>query len=89
MLAGMGAISGLTLAGMVAGMEWPYYVGMLVASLHLGNQIFTVDLENPSDCAKKYRDNAKFGFLVCLAALAGSWGLFQRSMTATPAWHEL
>lgn len=85
----VGTIAGLILAGMGAGMEWPYYVGMLACSLQLGNQVFKVDLDNPEDCVRKYNEQSIFGLVVFLAMLAGGWNHFQSSAVPVGAWREL
>jgi len=65
------AIAGLVGAGVGAGVAWPYYAGVAGAASHVAWQIKTVDLDDPEDCADKFRSNATYGGLVFAAAVAG------------------
>jgi 4-hydroxybenzoate polyprenyltransferase len=72
----LGAFGGLAVAGLVgagvgAGVAWPFYAGVAGAASHLFWQIKTVDLDDPEDCAAKFRSNATYGALVFLSAVAG------------------
>ena len=72
----LGAFAGLAVAGLVgagagAGVAWPFYAGVAGAASHLFWQIRTVDLDDPEDCAAKFRSNATYGGLVFLSAVAG------------------
>ena len=42
-----------------------------VAASHLFWQIRTVDLDDPEDCAAKFRSNAAYGAMVFASAVAG------------------
>ena len=72
----LGAFAGLAVAGLVgagagAGVAWPFYAGVAGAASHLVWQIKTVDLDDPEQCAQKFRSNAGYGALVFAAAVAG------------------
>ena len=72
----LGAFSGLAVAGLVgagagAGVAWPFYAGVAGAASHLAWQIKTVDLDDPEQCARKFKSNAGYGALVFAAAVAG------------------
>lgn len=76
-LSGTGALAGLTAAGLAADMGLPYYVALAAASLHVGRQIYTLDMENPKDCADKFASNKYVGLLIFLGVLGGSYKLLQ------------
>ena len=65
------AIAGLVGAGYGAGCGWPFYAGAGLAAAHLAWQTATVDLDDPSDCAAKFRSNAQYGGIVFAAIVAG------------------
>ena len=54
-----------------AGVAWPFYAGVAGAASHLFWQIRTVDLDDPEDCAAKFRSNAAYGAMVFASAVAG------------------
>ncbi|XP_014768775.1 4-hydroxybenzoate polyprenyltransferase, mitochondrial isoform X2 [Octopus bimaculoides] len=51
----------LALSGYMCDQIWPYYTALAFTMLHVANQIYSVDLNNPADCAKKFLSNAKLG----------------------------
>lgn len=46
-----------------------YYFSLLIALVHLIWQVKAVDLDNPDDCMRKFRSNAKFGWIVFIGIL--------------------
>lgn len=60
----------LALAGWTAGAGWPFLAVLALASLHLAWQIKTLDIDNASNCLRRFRSNRDFGALVFLALLA-------------------
>jgi 4-hydroxybenzoate polyprenyltransferase len=60
----------LALAGLAAGAGWVFLTGIVVASGHLGWQIMTLDIDDPSNCLRRFRSNRDFGVLVFAALLA-------------------
>ena len=65
------ALTGLVATGWAAGLDWPYYAGLLLASAQLAWQAMQVDFDTPLDCLAKFRSNRLFGLIVTLAILAG------------------
>ncbi|MHA1563780.1 MAG: 4-hydroxybenzoate octaprenyltransferase [Alphaproteobacteria bacterium] len=61
----------LGLTGLLAGLAWPYYVGLALAAGHLAWQTATVDFENPRDCLKKFKSNRDFGLILLAGIIAG------------------
>ncbi len=47
-----------------------FYVSLVLAILHLLWQIRKVDLGNPQDCMRKFRSNARFGWIIFLGIVA-------------------
>ena len=65
------ALSGITAAGILAGLSNWFLAGMGVAAIHAFWQAATVKLNDPSDCLRKFKSNAWLGLIVLAAILAG------------------
>ncbi|XP_053698218.1 4-hydroxybenzoate polyprenyltransferase, mitochondrial [Sabethes cyaneus] len=79
-------IGGLITAGMVCGQTWPYYSSLGIISAHLAHQIFSLNIDNPTDCATKFISNHQVGLILFLGIVLGTlykgYGL---SSSAAPA----
>jgi len=64
------AILLLFIAGHFAGFRTAYNLGLVVALLQLLWQINNINLDDPADCAKRFRSNALFGLIVFLGIIA-------------------
>jgi 4-hydroxybenzoate polyprenyltransferase len=60
----------LILAGWSAGASWPFFMGLVLVSLHLIWQIVTLDTDDATNCLSRFRSNRDLGALVFLALLA-------------------
>jgi 4-hydroxybenzoate polyprenyltransferase len=60
---------GLAIAGGLAGLGWPFWVGLALAACHLAWQVVALDPENPQDCLTKFRANRDTGLIVFAAFL--------------------
>ncbi len=58
-------------AGALAGLGWPFWVGLAIAAGHLAWQILDVDLNRPRDCLAKFKSNRDFGLILTAAIVAG------------------
>lgn len=67
-----GMISGLTTAGFVCDQTWPYYTTVGLVGLHLAQQIYSLNINNPSDCARKFISNHQVGLLLFVGIVLGS-----------------
>ncbi|XP_013411841.1 4-hydroxybenzoate polyprenyltransferase, mitochondrial-like isoform X1 [Lingula anatina] len=65
-------ITCLTLTGYMCEQTWPYYIGVGAVATHLVHQIYTVDLNNPEDCGKKFRSNKWLGAIMFAGVVAGT-----------------
>ena len=64
-------ILGLLLIGWINLFEIPFFVFCSIAFTQLIWQIYTVNLDEPSDCLKKFKSNRLFGFLITIAIFSG------------------
>nr|XP_024660139.1 4-hydroxybenzoate polyprenyltransferase, mitochondrial [Maylandia zebra] len=65
-------MSGLVLAGVNAEQTLPYYAVLTGIAMHLTNQIYTLDINKPEDCWKKFVSNRNLGLLLFLGIVVGN-----------------
>lgn len=65
-------ISGLTLTGVNAGQTLPYYAVLSTVAIHLAHQIYTLDINKPEDCWKKFVSNRNLGLLLFFGIITGN-----------------
>jgi 4-hydroxybenzoate polyprenyltransferase len=58
-------------AGHLAGLQWPYFLGLAAAGLHLAWQVNGVDIDDPKDCLATFKSNRDFGLIVLASIIAG------------------
>jgi len=54
------------ISGYIAGLGWPFWVGLGAGTVQLIWQVFDVDLDNPQDCLAKFKSNRLFGWLLLM-----------------------
>ena len=57
-------------AGVSAGLAWPYFVGVALATAQMAWQAAAVDTDDPEDCLLKFRSNRLVGWALLLGAIA-------------------
>lgn len=62
----------LTYVGYISGQTWPYYASLMVVMSHIGHQIYTLDINNREDCAKKFLSNRWVGLILFLGCFGGT-----------------
>ncbi|KAG0428429.1 hypothetical protein HPB47_024589 [Ixodes persulcatus] len=67
-----GMVGNLALCGLASGQCWPYYAAVVATGAHLANQIYTLKLNDPDDCARKFVSNRQIGFIMFLGILSSS-----------------
>uniref|UniRef100_UPI0037E81B9E 4-hydroxybenzoate polyprenyltransferase, mitochondrial n=1 Tax=Semicossyphus pulcher TaxID=241346 RepID=UPI0037E81B9E len=65
-------MSGLVAAGVNAEQTLPYYAVLSAVAIHLTHQIYTLDVNKPEDCWKKFVSNRNLGLLLFLGIVAGN-----------------
>jgi 4-hydroxybenzoate polyprenyltransferase len=58
---------GITVAGLLAGAEIVFLLGMAAAGAHLFWQVATLDIDDPDNCLQRFRSNRDFGLIVFAA----------------------
>ncbi|CAB1321701.1 unnamed protein product [Coregonus sp. 'balchen'] len=65
-------MSGLIVAGVNAEQTLPYYATLSTVAIHLTHQIYTLDINKPEDCWKKFVSNRNLGLLLFLGIVCGN-----------------
>ncbi|XP_061116697.1 4-hydroxybenzoate polyprenyltransferase, mitochondrial [Conger conger] len=65
-------LAGLVLTGVNAQQTLPYYGAVSLVALHLTHQIYTLDINKPEDCWKKFVSNRNLGLLLFLGIVFGN-----------------
>ena len=55
---------GITIAGLLAGAEIVFLLGMAAAGAHLFWQVATLNIDDPENCLRRFRSNRDFGLIV-------------------------
>ncbi|KAG5678444.1 hypothetical protein PVAND_008117 [Polypedilum vanderplanki] len=63
--------SSLITTGLVCDLTWPYYASISVIAAHIGQQIYTLNIDDPNDCAKKFLSNNHVGLILFLGIVIG------------------
>jgi 4-hydroxybenzoate polyprenyltransferase len=58
---------GITVAGLLAGAEIVFLLGMAAAGAHLFWQVATLNIDDPENCLRRFRSNRDFGLIVFAA----------------------
>ena len=59
-------------SGYMAGLGWPFFLGLGGVGAHLAWQTFAVNLNDPKDCMKKFKSNHYLGLLIFLSIVGGN-----------------
>ncbi|PLW75190.1 4-hydroxybenzoate octaprenyltransferase [Cohaesibacter celericrescens] len=57
----------------VSGVAWPAFVGLAIATIHMGWQIWILDINNGDQCLFLFRSNTQVGWLLFAGLLASIW----------------
>ncbi|XP_055375037.1 4-hydroxybenzoate polyprenyltransferase, mitochondrial [Condylostylus longicornis] len=65
-------LSGLVTSGIVCEQTWPYFTAVGLVAGHLAQQIYSLNIDIPSDCAKKFISNSQVGLILFLGIVLGT-----------------
>ncbi|XP_066852743.1 4-hydroxybenzoate polyprenyltransferase, mitochondrial isoform X1 [Anser cygnoides] len=77
----MAMLVGLCVAGMNCNQTFPYYSAVAAVGAHLAHQIYTLDIDKPEDCWKKFASNRTVGVLLFIGIVLGNLCKRQESKT--------
>ncbi|KYN05995.1 Para-hydroxybenzoate--polyprenyltransferase, mitochondrial [Cyphomyrmex costatus] len=69
---GIVMIASLITSGIMSTQTWPYYTAIGLIAAHINNQIYTLNINNPTDCAKKFISNQKIGMILFTGIVLGN-----------------
>ncbi|XP_034952314.1 4-hydroxybenzoate polyprenyltransferase, mitochondrial [Chelonus insularis] len=69
---GTSMITSLIIAGVQSGQTWPYYTAVTLVAGHLAEQISTLKINDPTDCAEKFISNSIVGFILFTGIVLGN-----------------
>ncbi|XP_043473662.1 4-hydroxybenzoate polyprenyltransferase, mitochondrial [Leptopilina heterotoma] len=69
---GASMIGGLITSGVIIDQTLPYYVSVGLVGSHIAHQIYTLDIDNPNDCAKKFISNHSVGMFLFFGIVLGN-----------------
>ncbi|XP_071644168.1 4-hydroxybenzoate polyprenyltransferase, mitochondrial [Temnothorax longispinosus] len=69
---GIVMIASLITSGVLTTQTWPYYTAVGLIATHISNQIYTLNINNPTDCAKKFMSNHKVGMILFIGIVLGN-----------------
>jgi 4-hydroxybenzoate polyprenyltransferase len=64
-------IAGIGSAGYAAGLDWPFYAGLLGGAGHLAWQVNTANVDDPINLQQRFGSNKWFGALMFASIVAG------------------
>ncbi len=67
------ALLGWALAGWLAGLGWPFALGLLAAALQLAWQVATLDIDDGAGCLKRFQSNKWAGLFLAAGILGSHW----------------
>lgn len=73
-LSGFSAVmlASLVLSGVQSAQTWPFYSSVAIVAGHLANQLYTLNIDNPNDCGKKFVSNQRVGLILFLGIVLGN-----------------
>lgn len=69
---GIVMIASLVTCGILTSQTLPYYTAVGVIATHISNQIYTLNINNPTDCAKKFISNHRVGMILFIGIVLGN-----------------
>ncbi|XP_055356437.1 4-hydroxybenzoate polyprenyltransferase, mitochondrial-like isoform X2 [Paramacrobiotus metropolitanus] len=78
----------LGVSGYMAGLAWPYFMGLVGAAGHLTYQSFGLKMDDPADCWEKFKSNHYLGALIFLSIVAGNLLRSQDSEKERQEWRK-
>lgn len=66
-------MSGLLTSGYICDQTWPYYGALGLVGAHLAQQIISLKMNDPGDCARKFISNYQVGLIIFLGIVFGNY----------------
>ncbi|XP_012279773.1 4-hydroxybenzoate polyprenyltransferase, mitochondrial [Orussus abietinus] len=69
---GTSMIAALVTAGITSAQTFPYYAAVGIAGVHITQQIYSLNINNPTDCANKFFSNHTVGMILFIGIVLGN-----------------
>lgn len=66
-------IGGLLTSGFICDQTWPYYSAVGLVGAHLAQQLTSLKINDPGDCAQKFISNYQVGLIIFLGIVIGNF----------------
>ncbi|XP_077571246.1 4-hydroxybenzoate polyprenyltransferase, mitochondrial [Stigmatopora nigra] len=66
------SVGGLVAVGLSNEQTLPYYAALTAVALHLARQIYTLEMNKPEDCWRKFVSNRNLGLILLLGIIVGN-----------------
>lgn len=66
-------LGGLVTSGYVCDQTWPYYTAIGLVGVHLAQQLISLNINDPGDCARKFISNYQVGFIIFAGIVLGNY----------------
>lgn len=66
-------LGGLITSGYVCDQTWPYYTAIGLVGAHLAQQLISLNINDPGDCARKFISNYQVGFIIFAGIVLGNY----------------
>lgn len=60
-------------SGYVCDQTWPYYTAIGLVGAHLAQQLISLNINDPGDCARKFISNYQVGFIIFAGIVLGNY----------------
>lgn len=61
------------MSGYICDQTWPYYGAVGLVAAHLAQQIISLNINDPGDCARKFLSNQQVGLIIFLGIAFGTY----------------
>lgn len=65
-------VTGLAISGYQSDQTLPYYAAVTIVAAHLANQLYSLNINNASDCGNKFLSNKHVGLILFLGIVIGN-----------------
>lgn len=66
-------LGGLATSGYVCDQTWPYYAAIGLVGAHLAQQLISLNINDPGDCARKFFSNYQVGLIIFAGIVLGNY----------------
>lgn len=66
-------MGGLLTSGYYCDQTWPYYAAVGLVGAHIAQQIISLEINDPSDCARKFISNHQVGLIIFIGIVIGNY----------------